>query len=177
MLIIEKALNELHNNVKSMTDVVTNMVRNIDKAIQNESYDNLEYIFEQDQYLDNLEKETDQQSIELLALINPRATDLRYVFSVIKLDVDLERIGDECKNIARELQNVKTPLPDELKAMSTEVLKMIVDVFTALRNRDATLAKEVVLADDIVDTMEYEILQKYKDSLRDKVMDSIKDLK
>ena len=164
MLQIEKSIQKLRKSVKDMTELVLKMSETVNNAIHRNKGD-LEIIFEHDKHLDILEKETDMQAVELLALINPRATDLRFVFSVIKLDVDLERIGDECKNVARELRSVEPPFPEELGKLSGIVHNMLEDVFKALITSDSHLAREVVIRDDEADKVEYAILKKYSNSI------------
>ena len=166
MLKIEKSVQELRQTLAEMTEIASSMVDSIRKSIRKENFESLEYVFQQDRYMDSLEKKMDQQAVALLALINPMASDLRFVFSVIKLNADLERIGDECKNVAKELKNLKPPIPDEFKELSDNVYEMVKDAVKALLTQDSTLSKEIILKDDEVDKLEYAILQKYSDSIR-----------
>ncbi|MDH4200968.1 MAG: phosphate signaling complex protein PhoU [Spirochaetia bacterium] len=166
MLKIEKSVQELRQTLQEMTEIASSMVDTIRKSIHAENFESLEYVFKQDRYIDSLEKQIDQQAVALLALINPMASDLRFVFSVIKLNADLERIGDECKNVAKELKNLKPPIPVELKELSEKVYEMVIDAVKALLNQDSALSKEIILKDDEVDKLEYLILQKYSDSIR-----------
>jgi phosphate transport system protein len=93
------------------------------------------------------------------------ASDLRFVFSVVKLNSDLERIGDECKNVAKELKHLESPIPEDLKVLSDKVYEMVKDSIKALLNQDSTLAKEIILRDDEVDELEYSIQKKYANSI------------
>jgi len=165
MLHIEKSIQELNENLKKMTDVTEGMVQYISDAITKEDFTNLEAIFQKDRQLDEFEKILDEQAIGLLAQINPMATDLRFVFSVIKLTVDLERIGDECKNAAKELPRAELPLPNEIKALSAHVVDMIQVVFDALFTSDPKKARKVILMDDVADSLEYNIIKDYPQSM------------
>ena len=165
MLHVEKSIQQLRIILGKMADGVEEMVALIEKSINEEDISQMDSIFEKDKYLDELEKEMDQEAVALLALINPMATDLRFVFSVVKLNVDLERIGDECKNVAKELRNVSPPLPEEIKVMAQKVRNMVHNAFDALLNQDSKLARKIVLMDDEVDTLEYEIINKYAQTL------------
>jgi len=165
MLKIEQSVKDLRNSLQTMLELVEKMVNDIKVMLNTEDLSGIERTFEQDTTLDSLEKKLDDQAIALLALVSPMATDLRFVFSVIKLNVDLERMGDECKNVAKELRNVKLPLPDEIKQLSIKVFEMVRDSFIALRDENTTLAREIVLRDDEVDKLEYHILQKYTQSI------------
>jgi len=165
MLKIEKSVSELRKTLEEMTEIVISTMDTIRICIKNENFEKLEYVFQQDRQIDILEKKIDQQAVALLALINPMASDLRFVFSVIKLNSDLERIGDECKNVAKELKNLVPPIPDELKNLSDKVYEMVKNAISALLNQDSNLAKEIILKDDEVDELEYFIQKKYPTSL------------
>ena len=164
MLQVKKSLRELRKNLKKMTEVVSGMMATIDKSIQKENWRRVEKVFREDKKLDSLETTTDKLAIEVLALLNPRAGDLRFVFSAIKLSVDLERIGDECKNVAREFSDFSGKVPKDLKELSKKVHQMLNDCFKSLFDNDAKAAKKVILADDAVDRLEYKIITKRKDS-------------
>lgn len=165
MLKVEKSVLELRQTLEEMTEIVISTVGSISTSLNKENFENLEFVFQQDRHIDSLEKKIDQQAVALLALINPMASDLRFVFSVIKLNSDLERIGDECKNVAKELKNLQAPIPDELKILSGKVYEMVKDSIKALLNQDSALAKEIILKDDEVDELEYFIQKKYTNSI------------
>jgi phosphate transport system protein len=161
MLIIEKSLKELRDNLSSMTEVVLDMLELVQNSLEQEKINELEIVFKQDKHLDQLEKSLDRQCMELLALINPHASDLRFVFSVIKVNVDLERMGDECKNVAREMKGYNDKVPPEMKQLAKMVHDTAKNTFKALKDSDSKLAKDIILEDDKIDTLEYNILQKY----------------
>jgi|GEM_PF-1938496 len=165
MLKVEKSVSELRQTLEEMTEVVTSTVGTIRTCIHQENFETLEYVFQQDRHIDSLEKILDQQAVALLALINPMASDLRFVFSVVKLNSDLERIGDECKNVAKELKNLQPPIPEDLKTLADKVYEMVKDSIKALLNQDSVLAKEIILRDDEVDKLEYSIQKKYVNSI------------
>jgi phosphate transport system protein len=178
MLIIEKALKQLRENLKSMTEVVLDMLELVETSLEKESIQDLEIVFKQDKHLDQLEKSLDRQCMELLALINPHASDLRFVFSVIKTNVDLERMGDEMKNVAREMKNAGEKVPSEMKELARMVSETAKKTFRALESSDARMAMEIILDDDKIDTMEYNIVQKYPQlgiSLTAKALERIAD--
>ena len=165
MLQIEKSIQELRENLEKMTNATEGMVRDVKDALEAEDREALEGLFKSDKELDKYEMILDQQAVALLAQINPMATDLRFVFSVIKLTVDLERIGDECKNVAREMRSVKGAIVPELKEMAAKTLDMIKACFTALLAQDTLKAREILLMDDEVDKLEYAIIGKYRDNI------------
>ena len=178
MLIIEKALKQLRENLQSMTEVVLDMLELVHTSLEKENINDLEVVFKQDKHLDQLEKSLDRQCMELLALVNPHASDLRFVFSVIKTNVDLERMGDEMKNVAREMKNAGEKVPPEMKELARMVSETARKTFRALANSDSKMAMEIILEDDQIDTMEYNIVQKYPQlgiSLTAKALERIAD--
>ncbi len=178
MLIIEKALKQLRENLQSMTEVVLDMLELVHTSLEKENINEIEVVFKQDKHLDQPEESLDRQCMELLALINPHASDLRFVFSVIKTNVDLERMGDEMKNVAREMKNAGEKVPPEMKELARMVSETARKTFRALANSDSKMAMEIILEDDQIDTMEYNIVQKYPQlgiSLTAKALERIAD--
>ncbi|MDH4263557.1 MAG: phosphate signaling complex protein PhoU [Spirochaetia bacterium] len=165
MLKVEKSVLELRKTLEEMTDIVISIVDTIRTCIKKENFETLEFVFQQDRHIDDLEKKIDQQAVALLALINPMASDLRFVFSVVKLNSDLERIGDECKNVAKELKTLEPPIPEDLKILADKVYEMVKDAVNALLNQNSALAQEIILKDDEVDKLEYSIQKKYSNSI------------
>lgn len=166
MIHVEKSIQKLKKILGEMADQVEEMVGYIEKSIEEEEITKFDPIFEKDRKLDALEKEMDKEAVGLFATVQPMATDLRFVFSVVKLNVDLERIGDECKNVAKELSKGDLPLPKELKTMAYKVRDMVQIAFDAMLNQNPELARKIILMDDDVDKLEYEIIGKYSSKIR-----------
>ncbi|HVB40535.1 MAG TPA: phosphate signaling complex protein PhoU [Terriglobales bacterium] len=108
-----------------------------------------------------LELEIDRRALDLMALQQPMAVDLRFVAAALKISNDLERMGDLAVNIAEgtprllsqshNLPAVDLPL---MSRLSTQMLRSALD---ALVRRDSGLARQVLVSDDQVDTMRDEI--------------------
>src|SRR5580704_11297660 len=94
---------------------------------------------------------------ELLAKEQPMAIDLRFILSVIKINGDLERIGDQSTNIAEKVLKMQgTPeisLPIDINEMGERVGVMIRTAIQALLEADAKMAEDVLSMDDAVDEM------------------------
>jgi phosphate transport system protein len=94
---------------------------------------------------------------ELLAKEQPMAIDLRFILSVIKINGDLERIGDQAANIAERAQLMKdTPelsLPVDIESMGEKAGVMIRTAIQSLLEADAKMAESVLAMDDEVDDM------------------------
>ena len=110
-----------------------------------------------DDRVDVLEIEMDERVLELLALQNPVAGDLRLVFATLKASNDLERIGDHAVNIAKASYRLTAhpPLPHVLAVweMFDRVRSMLGRALSAMTNRDADAARAVVAEDRAVDKL------------------------
>ena len=113
-------------------------------------------IIDGDAEIDAMEVELEEEALKILALHAPVATDLRYLIAVIKINNDLERIG--------ELGPVEAPERFDLMAQCTRT--MVRDAIRALVHRDPVLARKVLAEDDKVDALQTEILGRIEDTMR-----------
>jgi phosphate transport system protein len=114
-------------------------------------------VLENDDKVDALEVEIDRQCIEIIALHQPAARDLRFVISVAKMAPILERIADHACNIARaaiDLNNEPelTAVAD-LRKMSEHALSMLRAALDAFTSNDAIAAREVIKTDDKINDL------------------------
>jgi phosphate transport system protein len=116
-----------------------------------------DHVLEIEAAINAAETSVDDMAYDLLAKEQPMAIDLRFILSVIKINSDLERIGDQSTNIARRAQSLKDApqisLPVDIKEMGEKVGKMIRTAIQALLEADAKLAESVLLMDDEIDEM------------------------
>jgi phosphate transport system protein len=117
-----------------------------------------------DREIDSLEIVIEEECLKILALYQPVAKELRFVVAVLKMNNDLERIGDLAGNIAKRAlylsQKEKIPLLSDFKEVTIKVQAMVKKSLDALVNTDMNLAREVCAADDEVDNLTKQILQK-----------------
>ena len=103
------------------------------------------------------ERDVDNMAYDLLAKEQPMAIDLRFILSVIKINGDLERIGDQATNIAQRCQLLtgrsRIELPFDIQDMGDKVGVMIRSAIQALLEADAKLAESVLTLDDEVDAI------------------------
>ncbi len=103
------------------------------------------------------ETTVDEMAYELLAKEQPMAVDLRFILSVIKINGDLERIGDQATGVARRVITLNDQslihLPIDIEDMGAKVVVMIRRAVQALLDADAKLAESVLSLDDEVDLM------------------------
>ena len=107
--------------------------------------------------INTAQRELDEMAYELLAKEQPMAVDLRFILSVIKINGDLERIGDQSMGIARRTKEIlnmeEVDLPVDFAAMGEYAGKMIRSAVQALLDGDVRLAESVREMDDEIDRM------------------------
>jgi phosphate transport system protein len=110
-----------------------------------------------DRVIDSMEVEIEEQCINLLALQQPMARDLRMLTSALKIANDLERVGDHAVNIAQSAERLTQARPiapePEIVEMARLARDMLSDALEAFIRGDATAGREVCLRDDKVDAL------------------------
>jgi phosphate transport system protein len=114
-----------------------------------------EHVLEIEEAINTAETVVDEMAYELLAKEQPMAIDLRFILSVIKINGDLERIGDQAANIAERALALKNgpvmQLPVDIQEMGERAGVMIRTAIQALLEADARMAESVLSMDDAVD--------------------------
>ncbi|MGA2351159.1 MAG: phosphate signaling complex protein PhoU [Terracidiphilus sp.] len=115
------------------------------------------YVKQNERAIDTAQRELDEMAYELLAKEQPMAVDLRFILAVIKINGDLERIGDQSMGIARRtkeaMKHEEVDLPVDFAAMGEFAGRMIRSALQALLEGDARLADSVREMDDEIDRM------------------------
>ncbi|MBE2218067.1 MAG: phosphate signaling complex protein PhoU [Ignavibacteria bacterium] len=117
-----------------------------------------------DREVDSLEILIEEECLKILALYQPVAKELRFVVAVLKMNNDLERMGDLASNIAKRARYLsrkeKIELLSDFIEISGKVQSMVKKSLDALVNTDVMLAKEVLAADDEVDRLTKQMLKR-----------------
>ena len=120
-----------------------------------------EHVKELEAAINAAERDVDEMAYDLLAKEQPMAIDLRFILSVIKINGDLERIGDQATNIAERTQALQNlphiALPIDIPDMGEKVGVMIRCAIQSLLEADAKLAEHVLDMDDVVDDMNRDV--------------------
>ena len=107
--------------------------------------------------INRLEREIDQAALDLLAMEQPMSVDLRFILSVIKINADLERVGDSAKAISDRVrqmeQMAQVELPVDIPKMASLSSAMVRKCLQAFIEADAEMARSVLTMDDAVDAM------------------------
>ncbi len=120
-------------------------------------------VIERDKVIDQLEVRIDEEAIDLLATQQPVASDLRLLVSALKINADLERIGDHAVNIAEAAERMAKTRPFkpwiDIPYMAEIARGMLQDSLDAFVRRDAALALAVCKRDDILDERNKSIIR------------------
>jgi phosphate transport system protein len=107
--------------------------------------------------IDRFEREIDQMALDLLAMEQPMAIDLRFILAVIKINADLERVGDAASSISDRVRDLQAfpivDLPVDIPRMASLAAGMVRKALHAFIEADAELAQSVLLMDDNVDRL------------------------
>ena len=157
-------LQQLKEKLLRMSGLVEESIVTSIKALVDRNAKLAQKVIDADNATDTFEVEIDDLSLRLLALYQPQAGDLRFITSTMKINNDLERIGDLSVNIAhRALDLLKAPpiksLADILH-MAKASQAMLKDSLNAFVNKDTRLAEDVCRRDDEVDQLNHQIFVK-----------------
>ncbi len=154
----------LKEKITEMATLVEDMLEEAKAGLLNKDGNLLKTVIEKKEpVVNSMEVETDEFCTEIIALYEPKASDLRFVLTALKMNNDLERIADHAVNISEsglfliERPQVK-PLID-IPRMADEAISMIKDSIMAFLQGDAKLAREVLQRDDVVDSLRDQIIR------------------
>ncbi len=156
-VLLNREITSLKKKILQMTALVEESVRKSISAVRHKNEALAEEVIQDDDKIDLMENELEEECLKILALHQPVATDLRYVVVCLKINSDLERIGDLAVNIAERAKAISGEgddfIPDSIGKMieaSLAMLKLSLDSFIEM---DAKLAEEVERMDDVVDEL------------------------
>jgi phosphate transport system protein len=150
-------LDTLQQRLMEMAGIVERIVARATTAVLDRDATVAASIIEEDGRVDDLEVEIDARVMELLALHQPMAGDLRQIVAANKTANDLERVGDHAVNMAKAARRMadSTPLPElrELREMVEITREMLGDSLAAYVSRNSGTARLVCATDDKVDNL------------------------
>ena len=127
-------------------------------------------VIEGDSAIDQAEVDIEEECQKILALHQPVAHDLRFIIAVLKINAELERIGDATVNIAERaiflIGEERIDIPFDFAGMAQKAQEMLHKSLDALVNLDVKLAYEVIAADDDVDAINREMYGSIEQGIR-----------
>jgi len=151
-------LTALNRRLLEMSEKAESLVELSVDALLSQDAGKAEAVIDADRELDSMELEIEAAALELLALQQPMARDLRFIVTTIKVTSDLERVGDHAVNIAQAAQRLIsqrtniTPDP-EIEDMARRARSMLSDAIDAFLRADGALGRDVCARDDQVDAL------------------------
>jgi len=154
---LDQDLDEVRQLLLRMGATVEEMVAGSVQSLIDRDTERCESIIEQDAEIDQLQIEIDKASETIMATQQPTAVDMRLLVAVMKINTDLERIGDLAGNICKSVR-ILNELPAlkpyvDLPRMTQHVREMVHESLDAFVERDSRLAADVCVKDDTVDAI------------------------
>jgi len=148
-------LEDLRRNLILMGGEVERQIQHAIEALTEVDAKKAGDVIAADAEIDRMEMVVEEQAVHLLALQQPVAVDLRFLVAALKINNDLERIGDHAVNIAEGAERLARQKPFkpfvDIHYMSEVAMSMLKQSLDAFVNRDASLARQVIKKDDILD--------------------------
>ena len=166
----EKEIDKLKRKILGLSAIVEEQFHKAIASLERRDSDMADEVIRGDERIDDLEVEVEEECLKILALYQPVAVDLRYIVGVLKLNNDLERIGDLAVNIAEQAGPLKKTgldrLPERITAMAQGVSQMLAACLDALVNLDTNAAWKVCADDDEVDDLHRQTYVDTKEQLK-----------
>jgi phosphate transport system protein len=159
----QEELEALQSRLLEMGGLAEERVRACIDALESRDLTVVAQVMGGDEPINQLHIEIDNRCFRLLALYQPMATDLRAIVSAVKINTDLERVGDLAVNIAEAAQRYATHPPVkkliDIPTMGTIAQTMLRDALDAFVRRDTALAHAVLNADDQLDALKTQVFR------------------
>jgi len=166
----EGEIEKLKKRILHFSALVEESVQKSVTALETRDPQLAQRVVDSDPDIDAMEVETEEECLKILALYQPVAFDLRFIVAVLKINNDLERIGDLAVNIAESAAVVsdrpRVDIGFDFSAMAAKAKEMLRGSLDSLVQEDADLARRVRAADDVVDDMHRRMYQRVAEALR-----------
>ncbi|MEE4111314.1 MAG: phosphate signaling complex protein PhoU [Desulfobacteraceae bacterium] len=172
-----RELDKIKKMILSLGALVEQRVNRIKQAIEDRDVDLAKEIIHLDHEVDEMEVEIEEECLKVSALHQPVATDLRFLVAVIKINNDLERIGDQVVNIGQRVVRIAkrpvAPYHFDYSLMADKAEAMLRMSLDSLVNQDLDLAIKVLHTDDEVDKLKDEAYDRIKQAMTDGLTEDI----
>ena len=159
----QQELNKLKGSLLQMAGLAERSISNAVEALVKRDTPLAEKTIAEDEKINQMELRVDDMCLKLLALHQPMAADLRFITSAMRINTELERIGDQATNIAERVislnQEPQLKPYIDIPRMAEITQSMVKDVLDAFVNGDAQLARSVCERDDQVDGLNDQVFR------------------
>jgi len=153
----QQSLDELKEKLLVMAGMAEQAIQRSIQAYKTRDTSICDLVMQSEPAINRFEREIDQMALDLLAMEQPMAIDLRLILSVIRINADLERVGDQAVNIAERVCEMQAfasaELPVDIPKLATVAASMVRKAIQAFIDADATKAEDVLKMDDQVDQL------------------------
>ena len=165
----QRELDKIKKSILSLGTLVEDRVRIVVKAIEDRDLEAAKKLIATDHEVDEMEVEIEEECLKIMALHQPVAIDLRFLVAVIKINNELESIGDQVVNIAERVEviaaNKDFDIFFDYTKMADKAQDMLKKSLDALVNMDVDLAFKVIILDDEVDELKNIAYDKIKKAM------------
>jgi phosphate transport system protein len=155
--LLQRDIERIRRQVQEMAQLAEKSLQDCIKSLVGNNRQLAYAVILRDYYIDEKEKEVDRLCLEFIVRQQPVAWPLRFAYSTIKINLEIERVGDYAESIARQLVKLKHPVPEAIKNdildMARLSIVMLQDAIKAFLEQDMELAKKNIAVDDTVDAL------------------------
>lgn len=168
---LQRELDKLRKQILALGALVEDNLQRALQALATGDNDLARRVYDRDEEIDHQEVAIEEECLKILALHQPVAVDLRFVVALLKINNDLERVGDQAVNIANKVEvAARAAQVSVLRvfegAMVEKVFWMLRESLNALVNMDVGLARRVRAADDEVDQLKSEARETFLQAIQ-----------
>lgn len=168
---LQRDLSQLAQQLLGQSSRVEEMVNKACRGLRESRIDVANDVLDQEIEVDRQEILIEEECLKILALYQPVAIDLRRVTTVLKINSELERVGDLAVHIAERtislVEHPHVPLPEQLERMCVIATGMVNKAMDAFVNTDSAAAREVCATDDEVDEYNRQMIQHFKETMEE----------
>jgi len=163
-------MQDMNKKILVLGTVVEESVRKAVRAIEERSEEIAHEVIDGDNEIDQMEVELEEECLKILALYQPVAADLRFIVAALKINNDLERVGDLAVNISERAVYLCSQRPVNavfnFHLMASRAQTMLATSLDALVRIDSSLARQVMASDDEVDEMNRDMYIQIQNAIR-----------
>ncbi len=156
----QQSLDDLKQRLLEMGGMAESAVELACEAYLKRDSQVAQMVFDREKNINDQERAIDELAVDLLAMQQPMASDLRFILAVLKINADLERVGDQAVNIVQRvmslIQSPEVEIPVDIPRMTSAVSTMVRRALESFLSAKADVAEAVLEMDNIVDRMKDE---------------------
>lgn len=167
---LQNEIDKLKQRILQLGALVEQSVYRAIQSLEDRDIALAKSVIDGDSAIDDMEVDIEEDCQKILALHQPVAHDLRLIIAVLKINTDLERIGDATVNIAERTlflsDRARVDIPYDFPGMAKKALSMLHKSLDALVNLDVAAAQQVIAADDEVDAINRDMYVRTEECIR-----------